>query len=155
MMEYITCFDDLKNIKKNGEYELKNDIDCKNVKIASIISYFTGKINGRGFTIRNLVIGDEIWGDEQTLALFISLNRAEITDINFENINMEYTKGSYKPRIGALAGSCSDCKIVNVDFSVSNSSNEETPLVYEVSNCEMQNNKIVCNEKKTPIAKFN
>ena len=154
-MEYITCFEDLKKIKKNGEYELKNDVDCENEKIPSIISYFTGKINGKGFTIRNLVIGDEIWGDEQTLALFVSLNRAEITDINFENIRMDYTRGSYKPRIGALAGSCSDCKIVNVVFSVSNSSNGETPLVYEANNCEMQNNKIVCNGKEAPVAKYN
>lgn len=154
-METISSFDGLMKIKRNGEYELKNDIDCENKKVSCILSYFTGKLYGCGFKIKNLIIGDEIWGDEQTLALFNSMNRAEIKDITFENITMDYSRGSYKPRIGALAGACTDCKINNVIMSVSNSSNNDTPLVYEASNCEMQNNKIVCNGKEAPIAKYN
>ena len=146
-MEYISRFEELTAIKRKGEYELKNDIDCENAKISCILSYFTGKINGAGHTVKNLVISDEIWGDEQTLAMFKNMGRAEIKDIYFENITIEYQKGSYKPRIGALAGSCSDCIINNVIMSVFNSSDSEIPLIYEASNCEIQNNKITCNQE--------
>ena len=153
-MEYISNFEELKAIKKNGEYELKNDIDCEDGQISGILPYFTGKIYGEGFTIKNLTISNEIWGDEQTLALFYSMSRAEIKDVCFENITLEYSRGSYKPRIGALAGTCSDCIISNVIMCVSNNSNGETPLVYEASNCKMQNNKMVCNGKEVPVAKY-
>lgn len=154
-MEYISCFEELKAIKKNGEYELKNDIDCENNKISGILPYFTGKLYGGGFAIKNLIISDEIWGDEQTLALFYNMSRAEIKDVTFENTIMDYSRGCYKPRIGALAGTCSDCIISNVTMYVSNSSSSETPLVYAASNCKMQNNRIVCNGKEVPIAKYN
>lgn len=153
-MNYISSFEELMQMDKNGEYELKCDIDCKSAKISGILRYFTGKLNGAGHVVRNIVISDEIWGDEQTLALFYNMNRAEIRDISFDNITMEYKRGSYRPRIGALAGSCADCIIKNVIMSVSNSSNNETPLLYEASNCEMQNNKIICNGKGVPVAKY-
>jgi len=155
MTEYIHNIDELLKISRKGTYEIVNDIDCEGKSISKIIGDFSGVIDGAGHIIKNLILHDEIWGDEQTLALFYSMNRAEIKNINFDNICMDYTRGVYNPRIGALAGVCADCIFDNIVFSVSNSSNDDTTLVYEASNCKMQNIKIVCNGKENPVAKYN
>ena len=43
----------------------------------------------------------------------------------------------------------------NVNATVIDSSGEDLTLVYEANDCNMQNNKIVCNGKEVPAAKYN
>lgn len=154
MIEYIHNYNDLFKLNRKGIYELVEDIDCEGKSISKIIGDFSGIIDGAGHVIKNLVLCDEIWGDEQTLALFYTMSRAEIRDIKFENLKIVCDDGCFNPRVGALAGICTDCKIINVTVSVINDSNREIPLVYEASNCELQNNKIVCNGEEAPEAKY-
>ena len=152
-MEYIKSFDDLLNMKRKGEYELACDIDCGGEKIKCIIGDFSGKINGKGHRITNLILTDEIWGDEQTLALFYSMTGAEITDITFEKISIIYDRICYHPRVAVLAGSCSNCVIRNVSVAMEKEP-ESLALIYEVNDCEIENVSIIKDGKKGPVAKY-
>ena len=153
-MKYITKIEDLIKLDPKESYILKNDIDCENIRVPCLCKYFSGRFFGAGHKIRNLILSNEVWGDEQKISLFGDMNRAEIDDVIFENFIMEYQKGCYKPRVGALASSCSDCTIKNVIMTVSNNSKQNTPMVYEVNDCLMQDNKIICNEKESIIAEY-
>lgn len=152
-MEYIKSFDDLLNMKRKGEYELACDIDCEGKTIKSIIGDFSGKLNGKGHRITNLILSDEIWGDEQTLALIYSMTKAEITDITFENISVIYDRTCYQPRVAVLAGSCSNCVIRNVSV-IMEKEPESLALIYEANDCEIENVSIIKDGKKGPIAKY-
>ena len=154
-MEIINTIDDLLNMKRKEEYELACDIDAEGKKVKYILGDFSGKLNGKGHTIKNLRISDEIWGDEQTLALFYSMSKAEIRDISFDNLLFDYDRTYYSPRVAVLGGSCSNSTIINVNATVIDSSGEDLTLVYEANDCNMQNNKIVCNGKEVPAAKYN
>lgn len=154
-MGTINTIDDLLKMKRKGEYELVCDIDAAGKTVKCILGDFSGKLNGNGHKIKNLKISDEIWGDEQTLALFYSTSKAEIRDISFENLLFDYDRTYYSPRVAALVGSCSNSTIINVDITVRDSSGEDLTLVYEANDCTMQGNKIVCNGKEVPVAKYN
>lgn len=152
-MEYIRSFDDLLNLKRKGEYELEYDIDCEGKTIKCIIGDFSGKLNGKGHKIKNLILSDEIWGDEQTLALFYSMTKAEITDITFEKISVIYDRTCYQPRVAVLAGSCSNCVFRNVSVVMEKES-ENLSLIYEANDCEIENVSIFKDGKKGPIARY-
>ena len=154
MMRYITKAEELLKLRKNGNYTLLNDIDFENARVPCLAKYFTGTINGNGFTIRNLTLSDDIWGDEQTIALFVNMNRATITDLSFQNIRLEYQKGCYHPRIGVLAGSCSDFRISNVSVIALNNDSGITPMIYETNNCTITDVKMMCNGAECPIAYY-
>ena len=154
-MGIINTIDDLLNMKRKEEYERVCDIDAEGKTVKCFIGDFSGKLNGNGHKIKNLRLSDEIWGDEQTLALFYSMSKAEIRDISFENLLFDYDRTYYSPRVAALVGSCSNSTIINVDVTVRDSSGEDLTLVYEANDCTMQNNKIVCNGKEVPVAKYN
>lgn len=153
-MEIIKTMADLLKMKRKGEYELVRDIDAEGQSVKCLIGDFSGRLNGNGHKIKNLRISDEIWGDEQTLALFYSMSRAEIRDISFENLLFNYDRTYYSPRVAVLAGICSNSTIKNVSVRVSDRSGEDITLVYEANDCIMQNNKIVCNGKEVPVAKY-
>lgn len=152
-MEYIKSFDDLLNLKRTGEYELACDIDCEGKNIKCITGDFSGKIRGKGHRITNLILSDEIWGDEQTLALFYSMTKAEVTDITFENISVVYERACYQPRTAVLAGSCSNCVIRNVS-AVMGKESENLALIYEANDCEIENVSIIKDGNKGPVVKY-
>lgn len=151
----IKTIDDLLNMDRKGEYELVRDIDAEGKTVTCLIGDFSGKFNGNGHKIKNLTIAADIWGDEQTLALFYSMSRAEVRDIFFENLQFDYDVTYYSPRVAVLAGSCSNSTITNVNVTVRSSSGEDITLVYDANDCVMQNNKIVCNGQEVPVAKYN
>ena len=152
-MEYIKCFDDLMNMKRKGEYELTCDIDCKGKTIQCIAGDFSGKLKGKGHKIVNLVLSDEIWGDEQTLALFYSMTKAEISDITFEKISVIFERTCYHPRVAALAGSCSNSTIRNVSVLL-NTASDDIALIYEVNDCKIENASIIKDGKTGQISKY-
>ena len=92
-MEEIKNKEELFSIDEKGEYVLINDIDCADEKIKCLLKNFKGKIDGAGHSIKNIVISDMIWGDEQTVALFYNMTRATINNIIFDGIKLEYDEG--------------------------------------------------------------
>ena len=153
-MEQISTFEELKDIKRNGDYILSNDIDCNGMSLPCIIGDFSGVFDGNGHIIKNLIVQDEIWGDEQILSLVLSANRAVIKNVIFDNIRFEYDKKCYNPTIAALVGLCSDSTIENVTISVWDSSGKMIPAIYEANNCNIVNSKIICNGMDSFVAKY-
>lgn len=153
-MEDIKTIDDLLKMTRKGEYRLVADIDGNGKAVKCLLGDFSGRLDGEGHRIRNLRISDEIWGDEQTLALFYSMSKAEIVDIVFEDIRFEYDRSCYTPRAAALAGSCSNSTIKNVVISVTDSTGADLTMLYEANDCQLQDNKISCNGKAATIVKF-
>ncbi|MBR2812997.1 MAG: hypothetical protein IKD69_16600 [Solobacterium sp.] len=152
-MEYIKCLDDLLNIKRKGDYELACDIDCKGKKVKCLVGDFSGKLYGNGHKIMNLMLSDEIWGDEQTLALFFTMSQAEIVDIAFEKISVVYDNMCYEPKVAVLAGRCSNSTIRNVSVLLETAP-EFLPLMYEVNDCEIENVSLIKDGKQGQIAKY-
>lgn len=153
-MEYIKNFDDLLNMKRKGEYELVCDIDCEGKTIKCILGDFSGKLNGNGHKVVNLILSDEIWGDEQTLALFYSMTKAEISDITFEKISVIYERACYDPKVAVLAGNCSNSKFRNIT-AVLETVPADIALIYEINDCEIENVSIIKDGQKGPVAKYN
>ena len=153
-MEYIKSFDELMNMKRKGEYELCCDIDCEGKSVNCIIGDFSGKLNGNGHKIENLILSDEIWGDEQTLALFYSVTKAEITDIIFDQISVVYDRTCYNPRVAVLAGNCSNSTISNVSVILKEAP-EALVLIYDVNDCKIENSSIIKDGKPGQISMYN
>ena len=81
MIKEIRKMEDLLEIEETGEYVLKNDLDLEGKNINCLCKYFKGMIDGDGHYIRNFVLSDIIWGDEQTLALFYNMSHAIIKNM--------------------------------------------------------------------------
>ena len=153
-MKNIQTVQDLLSIEKDGEYNLQNDIDFKGQRIDCIAALFKGKINGNGFCVKNIVLSDIIWGDEQRFALFRIMDDAEISNIIFDNIRLEYDEKCYSPRVSVVAGECNNCKLINIKVVAYNESDFKTCMFYEFNNCFSENNEILCNDKKTKVVKY-
>ncbi len=153
-MEEIKNKEDLFSMDEKGEYVLINDIDCGDEKIKCILKNFKGKIDGAGHSIKNIVISDIIWGDEQTVALFYNMTRATINNIIFDGIKLEYDDGFYTPRVAVIGGKCSDCKFSDIRVTAFNPSEDKTPMFYDLNNCVNINNIIKCNKKVSVTAKY-
>ncbi len=114
--KYISNADDLQNIKENGKYMLIDDIDLTSITWTPI-QLFEGTIDGNNKTIKGLNCdiymkdGGDSWG------LFITINNAEISKINFENVNIKGAnvgnKGGYY-YIGTLASYASNSNISEI-----------------------------------------
>lgn len=154
MSKDIYTAEDLLSIEKNGEYYLRNDIDFEGKKIPCIAPLFSGKIHGGGFSIKNLILSDIIWGDEQKFALFRVLDNAEITNISFDNIRLEYDEKCYSPRVAVVAGECNNCRFSNIRVEAINESDSKTCMFYEFNECISEDNEIRCNGKITKVAKY-
>ncbi len=88
------------NEDPTGEFELNNDLDANDLNITTqtlITTEFKGKLNGNGYTIKNL-----------KKPLFGKLNNAEITNIVIDNANIS------GPNMGILANNASESYINNV-----------------------------------------
>lgn len=148
MEKKLSSFDELRTISRNGEYVLNNDIDCKGIKIPCIAEDFSGTLDGNGHVIRNLVITDDVWGDDQWIALFYSMSRAKITNITFENLQIIYDDSVYSPRVAALTGECDNCLIQGVSINVTSSSKRNIPMIYSTNGSKELNNSYCCNGKE-------
>ncbi len=153
-MDCINSFEELRHLKRKGEYELSCDIDCGGETVKCLLGDFSGKLNGNGHTISNLILSDEIWGDEQSLAMFYSAARAVIQDVVFEKITLSYDRTCYHPRVAALVGNCSNSIVKNVVVKIG-SCDESIPLIYEATDCTIENVTFSINGTVGVITKYN
>ena len=136
----IKSFDDLKNIAPTGNYRLVCDIDCKNQKISRITGDFKGSLDGAGYSIKNLVLFEnKIYSDGQPIALFYTMRRAIIKNLNILNMSVEVPNSAYKPNIAILCTDASDSTFENMVVNAKLSSNDKLPLIYDSNNCKYSN----------------
>ena len=153
-MRSISNADELFSLTKAESVELLNDIDCLGKHIPKLCSIFRGTIIGNNHTIKNLVIDDPVWGDEQKIALFSYLTHACIKDLTIENLTIVADKGVYKPSIAALCAEISDSVLENITVKVSTSNGEDIPMIYDSVGGEDSRLIYYCNNKEYKIYKY-
>ena len=95
---YVSEDDDVRTMFNSGlksgkNYWLKNDIDCSKITV-SPISDTKGVLKGNGYTISNLKVAQTFNAGTYTVALFGAIEAtAEIKDVTFENLSIEYKLG--------------------------------------------------------------
>ena len=154
-MEYVAikCFEDLKSIKSGKSYKLECDIDCRNVNLSKLCSDFSGLIDGNGFCIKNLSIGEsELFTDGQPVAMFYTMKRSIVKNLKILNLKIEVPKSVYKPEVAVLCISASDTLFENVYVEAEATGIIKLPLIYDSNNCEYVNVKVSNN---MILAKFN
>ena len=154
MVKHISNLEELLNMERTGNYILSQDIDCDGSIIPCIVGDFSGVLDGNGHKISNLVLGDRIWGDEQSLALFCSTSKATIKNITFENLVFRYEPNCYSPRVAALVVNCYKTTVAGVSVIATNSADCDTPLIYDCNNCTFEDNSMTCNGKSTTLVKY-
>lgn len=150
----VKTLEDFQLITKNDDVELVDDIDCRGLEVAGLVNYFSGSFNGNGHKISNLVITKDIWGDEQKIALFKSLSKAQISDIEFENIVFNIDCGLYNPSLAGLAVDVSDSVIKNVKIDVVSTCLDSIPMIYESVGSEIDNVEYTFNNSQGKIYKY-
>lgn len=96
----LTCSHDFKLIDQNPSayYEVANDIDFLSIPFEGPKRAFTGKLDGKGYTLSNLcVMGGGLLNEVK--------DSAEITNINFENPTMLLSEKHVNIAAGILANS--------------------------------------------------
>lgn len=150
-MKEISCFDDLLSLSKTDSVVLANDIDCKGKTIPKLCSIFCGTFDGNDHTIRNLIIDDPVWGDEQKISIFSHLSHATIKNIKFENISYVINNGVYSPSIAGLGVDVSDSVLENITMSVSTSNGKSIPMIYDGAGGSIKNLHYSCNSLEYKI----
>lgn len=150
----VKTFEDFQLITKNDDVELVNDIDCKGLEVAQLVNYFSGRLNGNSHKISNLVITRDIWGDEQKIALFKALSKAQIIDIEFENIVFNIDCGIYNPSLAGLAVDVFDSVIKNVKMNVVSTCLVSIPMIYESVGSEINSVEYTFNKSQGKIYKY-
>lgn len=149
----IKSFEDLKAIKSGKSYRLECDIDCRNGKLSKLCSDFSGVIDGNGFCIKNLSIGEsELFTDGQPIAMFYTMKRSIVRNLKIFNLKIGVPKSAYKPEVAALCAKASDTQFENVYVEAEATGITKLPLVYDSNNCEYVNVKVSNNMF---LAKFN
>lgn len=93
---------DLHNIRNNltGSYELVNDIDMSSwgnfIPIGATSKEFKGTFDGKGYTIKNLTVGDSLFA-----SLFGYVKEGGIKNLSLENVNIN---APAQNNVGALVG---------------------------------------------------
>ena len=106
----IKTADDLGKLAgSNATYQLKNDIDLKNVNWTPIEG-FTGTLIGNGFSIKNL----KIQASSSNVGFFSTL-KGTVTDLNFENATV--TVSGRNENVGILCGSIESGRILGIHAS--------------------------------------
>jgi hypothetical protein len=154
MVKSINNLEELLNMERTGKYILLQDIDCDGAVVPCVAGDFSGMLDGNGHKISNLVLGDRIWGDEQSLALFCSTSNATIKNITFENLALRYEPNCYSPRVAALVVNCYKTVVEGVAVTATNSVAQDTPLIYDCNNCTLSNNTMMCNGKPSALIKY-
>ena len=110
----ISNFSDLYKIRDNPNksYYLTNDINLSGVNWMPIPN-FTGKLDGRGYSIYNLTIENRYVSN---IGLFAQANDAEFVDITINNvsISLEDSNNPGVGNIGVLAGYMSNCTMTDI-----------------------------------------
>lgn len=152
-VKYISSVSDLFSIRKNDHIKLTCDIDCEEATTACFTEIFRGRFDGGGFTIRNLILTDTIWGDEQRISLFNYLSNAIICNVIFDNIIIDINLGRYTPKIAGLCVESTNSIIRNVTMSaITNCSS--VPLIYETNGGEAEQLFMFCNGQATKPVKY-
>ena len=129
----VASLSELLEIKTKDNICITEDIDCNGQVIPYIAEMFRGTIVGNNHTISNLTVSTEVWGDEQSIALFHYLSHASITNLHFKNIRFEIDKNGYTPRIAGLCYECGASTIENVSMELDTSFGEEISLIYDAN----------------------
>ena len=143
-MKDIKTFEDLKRMEKNGEYRLISDIDCGNRPIPCLLGDFKGKLDGGGHTLKNLNVSeDNIFTDGQPIALFYTMNKACVKNLNIDGIQVNVAKSAYRVNRAVMCVNASDCVFENVTVKLNcNEKLVKIPFVYDANNCEFEGVKI-------------
>ena len=106
-----TC-EELESLDDTAGSELDNvvltaDIDCQGATVDALFMEddYRGDFDGNGFTIRNVVIDDDI----SNIGIF-----SEATDANFHDINLENISATGYNDVGALVGDARDTSFSNI-----------------------------------------
>ena len=143
----VASLSELLEIKTKDNICITEDIDCNGQVIPYIAEMFRGTIEGNNHTISNLTVSTEVWGDEQSIALFHYLSHASITNLHFKNIRFEIDKNGYTPRIAGLCYECGASTLENVSMELTTSFDEEIALIYEVNSVKISDLAMTCNGK--------
>ena|GEM_PF-5425241 len=98
----IYNFEDFLSINDNlsGDYVLMNDIDFEGYKNENLIGYFSGTLDGNGYSLSNFVID----GEQRFAGVFSGLKGAEIRNITITDYLVEYNQSLKMSLVG------SDCR---------------------------------------------
>lgn len=143
----VASLSELLEIKTKDNICITEDIDCNGQVIPYIAEMFRGTIEGNNHTISNLTVSTEVWGDEQSIALFHYLSHASITNLHFKNIRFEIDKNGYTPRIAGLCYECGASTIENVSMELDTSFGEEISLIYDANSVKISDLAMTCNGK--------
>ena len=150
-MNQIKTFDDFINIKTNNTYDLLNDIDCENKTLNKPICDFVGVINGNGYTIKNLIIEQDIWREEQPISFFYSICNSVIKDLNIKNIKFHGLDSIYSLNLGVLADVMENSVIENLNIEVESENEKIIPLCNQHYKCDIKNVTLICNGKEVKV----
>lgn len=154
MIKQVTSLSELLEVNAKDIISISADIDCEGKTIPYIAEMFRGSIEGNNHTISNLMLSTEVWGDEQSIAMFHYLSHATISNLHFKNIRFEIDKNGYTPRIAGLCYQCNASIIKNVSMEVITSFEEEIPLIYEINPDQSSDIAITCNGKSVETIKY-
>lgn len=143
----VASLSELLEIKAKDNICITADIDCEGQVIPYIAEMFRGTIEGNNHTISNLTISDEVWGDEQSIALFHYLSHATISNLHFKKVRFEIDKKGYTPRIAGLCYECGASTLENVSMELTTSFNDEVALIYEANSVKTSDLAMTCNGK--------
>ena len=143
-MKEIKTFEDLKRLEKNGEYRLVSDIDCGNRPIPCLLGDFNGKIDSSGHTVKNLYIAeDNIFTDGQAVAMFYTMSKAYVKDLNIDGIQVNAARSAYRVNRAVMCVNASDCVFENVTVKLNcNEKLVKIPFVYDANSCEFDGVKL-------------
>lgn len=141
----IASLSELLDIKTKDHISIITDIDCGGKTVPFIAELFRGSIEGNNHTISNIVLGVDVWGDEQSIALFHYLSRATILNLHFKNVHFEIDKNGYTPRIAGFCYECGASTIDNVSLDLTTSFGEDIPFIFEENSCNISNVTLTCN----------
>lgn len=146
-VKQVADLSELLEIKVKDNICITSDIDCKGKVIPYITEMFRGTIEGNNHTISDLTISTEVWGDEQSIALFHYISHATISNLHFKNIRFEIDKNGYTPRIAGLCYECGASTLENVSMELTVSFNKEVALIYEANSVKTTDLAMTCNGK--------
>jgi hypothetical protein len=142
---------DLENIFINdldGDYTLTGDIDCSGIAsftpIGTIINYFTGSLNGAGYTISNVTINGDINSDDYQ-GIFAYAEDAHFENLVIDNANVT---GRFYPAALLSDGTDDTFENITVQNSTINSQSNSAFIVCNlaviddptsINNCHVNN----------------
>ena len=132
----IKTAEDLRNIEQNpsGKYILMNDIDLSGIDWVPLCQgiaedgsdIFSGILNGNGYSVKNLNINVDDGTKTENVGFFGVTENATISDINFENANVQTPETYNKGSVGVIAGTARGTSFENITVSGNVSGHQKT-----------------------------